>query len=164
MNRVTRAAASSSGKASGGRLAFGARPAGERDVRLEGFVVERDAADGELPAHPFGELHELGNGRDAEPERRVARAPEFPQPVAAQRDGGLTGAGGFERVCCRRDVVCAAVTQTRQREVIAVARQAAPLDRRAQLARQRGHVGGEALRQLEGDERAHLSPASSPGG
>ena len=62
-------------------------------MRLEGFVVERDAARCEFLAHALGEFHELGDGRDVEPKRRVARTLEFAQPVTAQRDGRLTSAG-----------------------------------------------------------------------
>ncbi len=129
-----------------------ASAAREGEVRFEGLGIEGHVAGAQLVAQTRRQLLELGCGGDAQPQRRVGCAAELPQAVAAQRDGGRAGAGGFQRVgsaAARQRFVRRRRGKASVR-VVGVALQEAPLHRRAQPAgerrprRQRSRAAGRA--------------------
>ena len=132
-----------------------ASAAREGEVRFEGLGIEGHVAGTQLVAQTRRQLLELGCGGDAQPQRRVGCAAELPQAVAAQRDGGRAGAGGFQRVGRGSELRFVDVAEEGEREVVGVALQEAPLHRRAQPAGERGRVVSEVGRQVERDERPH---------
>lgn len=99
LNSVAVEAWSSSGKVKGGRLARGMRTRrARRDMRLERLGVEGDAARGQPFAHVARQPFELRRRCDAQPQRRIVRAAELSQAVAAQEKRGSARAGLFQGV------------------------------------------------------------------
>ena len=134
----------------------------ERHVRQEGPLVKAKPAGRELPAQAPRQGLERGALLDAQPEGRVATAAKGAEALRRELQRPYAHARRVERVHRTPGVRLPHLAEKRQREVVAPRPDKASLADEREPSRQRGHLVGERLRQLQRDERPHDASSNSP--